>query len=428
MKIFKNISPLAISAILILFISFFTTTVLSSTFESEDRIKISNLHCITEDFYGFAGDITVDGQIDGELTTFCNKMKLNGEVTGTVSSFSNDFTHTGNVHRSLRSFSYSAEVSGYVGRSLLMAGYTVIVNEGAVIEQDAQLFGSHIVMNGNINGRGSYFSGDTIKIGGIIEGDLKVKGKKIYIYPTAVITGNLEYETKDSADLEISEGAMISGELIWKEAEGSADKDSEGGMLTAIVVPISKFFAAFLFGVIVISLFNRYAKESFNMLHKQFTISLATGFLSVFIFVFSVLIFLFSIIFMIIGLVVISTDMAVVGAITLIMSILLLPISSFLTVCGGIIFYAGKIVAGLLAGYFIFRLVKPIPAEPKKLHLFVGLLVLSLLFAIPYHIGTLIYLFITIVGGGAIVLSVRQCHKLTGQLAKQLEEKSDPSS
>jgi len=140
------------------------------------------------------------------------------------------------------------------------------------------------------------------------------------------------------------------------------------------------------------------------------------------------LIFLFSIIFMIIGLVVISTDMAVVGAITLIMSILLLPISSFLTVCGGIIFYAGKIVAGLLAGYFIFRLVKPIPAEPKKLHLFVGLLVLSLLFAIPYHIGTLIYLFITIVGGGAIVLSVRQCHKLTGQLAKQLEEKSDPSS
>lgn len=404
---------MAIGALLILSIFIFGRTALSSTFVSENRINISNLHIITEDYYGFAENITIDGQIDGDLTSFCQNMKLNGEITGTVTSFSYMFYHAGNIHRSLRSFSYLAEISGYVGRSLLLAGNTITINEGSVIEQDAQLFGSLIVMDGHINGSGSYFAGDTIKISGIIEGDLKVEGGKIYIYPSAVINGNLEYDTKDPEDLEISEGVMISGETEWKHEEKSPKDDT--GVITSIVVPISKFFAAFVFGVIIISLFKRYAHESFNQLHKRFTISLATGILSVFIFAFSILIFLLSIIFMIVGIVVISTDMAIVGAITLIMSIVLLPISSFLTVCGGITFYAGKIVAGLLAGYLIFRLFKPIPAEPKKLHLFVGLLVLSLLFSIPYYIGSLIYFFIAIAGGGAIVLSVKQCHKLTGQ-------------
>jgi len=424
-KILKNISPLAIGTILILFISFCSATVLGSTFESEERIHISNLHSITEDFYGFAEDIAIDGQIDGELTTFCNNMKLNGEITGSVTSFSYVFSHTGNVSRSLRSFSYSAEVSGYIGGSLLLAGNTVTVNEGSVIEQDAQLFGAHIFMDGNINGSGSFFAGDTIKIAGTINGDVKVEGSKIYILPTAVINGNLEYESKESDALEISDGATIVGETTWNEDSDSLDEESDTGAITGIVVPISKFFAAFLFGVIIISLFSRYAKESFNQLHKRFTVSLATGFLSAFIFIFSIIIFLFSVIFMAVGLIVISTDMAIVGAIVLILSILLLPITSFLTVCGGIIFYAGKIVAGLLVGYFIFRLIKPTPAEPKKLHLFVGLFILTLLFSIPFYIGSMIYLFIAIVGGGAIVLSVRQCHKLTGLQTGMLEEQSE---
>ncbi len=424
MKIFKNIYSLAIGTILILFISLCTATVSGSTFESEERIHISNLHSITEDFYGFAEDIVIDGQIDGDLTVFCNNMKINGDIIGSVSSFSYVFSHTGNIHRSLRSFSHSSEISGYVGRSLLLAANTVTVKEGSVIEQDAQLFGSHIVMDGNINGTGSYFAGDTIKISGTINGDLKVEGNKIYILPTAIITGNLEYETKDTSDLEIAEGALIAGEINWEQDSGeSEDKSSDA--ITAIVLPISKFLAAFLFGVIVISLFNRYAKESFDQLKKRFTISLAAGFLSVFIFAFCVLVFLLSLIFMIIGLIVVAGDSVIVGAIVLTFSILLFPISGFLTVCGGIIFYAGKIVTGLLVGYFIFRLFKPIPAQPKKIHLFVGLLVLFLLFSIPYYVGTLIYIFISIVGGGAIVLSVRVCHKMTGQLSNSPEEQSD---
>ncbi len=425
MKILNDISPLAIGTILILFISLGMTTVSGSTFESEERIHISNLHSITEDFYGFAEDIAIDGQIDGELTAFCNNMKINGEITGTVTSFSYVFFHNGNINRSLRSFSYSAEVSGYVGGSLLLAGNTVAIKEGSVIERDAQLFGSHIFMDGKINGTGSFFAGDTIKISGTIDGDIKLEGSKIYISPTAVINGNLEYDTKDPGDLDIADGATIYGEAIWDHEDESSDEESDTGAITSIVVPISKFLAAFLFGVIVISLFRRYAKESFDQLHQRFTVSLATGFLSVFIFVFSILIFLFSLIFMIIGLVVISSDMAIVGAITLILSILLLPISSFLTVCGGIIFYAGKIVVGLLSGYFIFKLFKPIPAEPRKLHLFVGLFVLTLLSSIPFYIGSLIYLFVGIVGGGAIVLSIKHCHKMAGQHLNSQEEQAE---
>ena len=424
MKILKNINSLAISAVLILFMALCTVTVSGSTYEKGERIHISNLHCITEDFYGFAENITIDGQIDGDLALFCNNLKINGEIIGSVSSFSYVFSHTGNINRSLRSFSYSAEVSGYVGRSLLMAANTVTVKEGSVIEQDAQLFGSHIAMDGIINGTGSYFVGDTIKITGTIIGDLKVNGNNIYISPTAIIEGNLKYKTKDSSDLVIAEGAMIAGEINWEQDSGESE-DKSRDAITAIVLPISKFLAAFLFGVIVISLFNRYAKESFDQLQKRFSISLAAGFLSVLIFAFCALVFLFSIVFMIIGLIVVSGDSVVVGAIALTFSILLFPISGFLTVCGGIIFYAGKIVTGLLVGYFIFRLFKPIPAKPKKFHLFVGLFILTLLFAIPYYIGTLIYIFTSIVGGGAIVLSVRMCHKMTGQHSNSSEEQSD---
>ena len=78
------------------------------------------------------------------------------------------------------------------------------------------------------------------------------------------------------------------------------------------------------------------------------------------------------------------------------------------TVSGGIIFYSGKIMFAFLVGYLLARIFKSEVALLGKAQLLFGLIILALLFAVPY-VGLLIYLLVSIAGAGAIVLGIKNC-------------------
>jgi len=96
---------------------------------------------------------------------------------------------------------------------------------------------------------------------------------------------------------------------------------------------------------------------------------------------------------------------AVVGGLMVIVAILLLPITSFLSVSGLVIFYSGKIIAAFVLGGLIVKRGEPaLSAGP----LLLGLALITVVFAIPY-LGFLLYVLTGIVGAGAIVLGIRHC-------------------
>lgn len=379
------------------------------SFENEENIHISNLHRIDDDLFAWGSNVTVDGLIEGDLISGGYTVNTNGHTRGSENIFAFKFHHTGRVDGALRGFCNLSEVDGYVGRSVLLYGNDIRIGEKAVIEKDVVMGGAKVHFDGMAKGNAD-ISAESIYFSGIINGDVLLRGDNINVLAPAVIKGNLTYVSPDKANLELDSGVIILGETDWQLSDEDDDSENGGSSLTSTVVETSQLLAAFLFGVILLFLFHKYALEAANQLRSRFAVATATGLLSLIIFVVSLLILVVSVIFVLIGLTLARGDAALLGALVLALSLLMVPITSFITVSGGVLFYSGKVIFALLAGYLLVRIFKPSATYLSRFQLLLGLILLTLVFSIPY-IGLLIYFVVSIVGAGAIVLGVKYCRK-----------------
>ncbi len=387
------------------------SSVVASVFQHQDQLHISNLHRIEDDFYAFSNDMTVDGFIDGDLSVFTYSFQLNGQVTGSANIFAYELDHRGQIDRTLRVFANTMDIDGTVGHSVLLMGGNVTLGRSAVVGRDARIYGENVRISGNIIGGDCHAAGKTVTIEGTIAGNLYLHASKATIASTAVVQGDIEYESTEQEALTVEDGATVAGEIVWNEPETAAD--GEGGeffgAFSDTVMAISKWLAAFLFGIIIVLVFRRHAEESYRQLRSRLVVSFAVGVLSLLVFAFTIILLSITTALLVIGLLLISGEGAVVGALVLVFSILMFPITTFATVCGGIIFYAGKIVLGFYIGALILGRAKSDRAL-NGWNLLLGLGLLTLVFNIPF-VGFAIYLLVSITGAGAIVLGVRHCKR-----------------
>ena len=398
-------APQIILAVALLFAGYAQAT----SIQSGENIHISNLHQIDDDLYAFGQNVTVDGLIKGDLVVGAYEVFINGEVTESENIFTYKLHHTGTVGNSLRAFANTVVIDGRVGRSVMLFAYDTRIGKGAVIERDVSIAGYSSRVEGVIKGNAKIY-GNRIFISGEIGGDVDLEGDEITISPPAVIRGNLTYTCEKEAKIDTAAGVTILGETRWEQPDEENGEDEKTGAAAfkTMIFKISKILAAFLFGIIVVYLFRRYAEVSFHQLRTRFSVSFAPGFLFLLILIVAVLILAVSAIFLLVGLALISGEMAPVGALVIILSMLLVPITAFTTVSGGIIFYSGKIMFAFLVGYLLVRIFKSEAALLGKAQLLFGLIVLALLFAVPY-VGFLIFLLVSIAGAGAIVLGIKNC-------------------
>ncbi|HUV30545.1 MAG TPA: hypothetical protein VMY05_05605 [Acidobacteriota bacterium] len=377
----------------------------ASVFESGDDIHISNLHTIQDDFYAFGEQVRVDGKIEGDLTAFVYDCLLQGTVTRSANLFARSVDHSGHVGGSLRVLAQYVRIKGRVDGSLIAAGDNIRLSKGSVIERDVNLYGNDVSIDGVVNGN-VRITGPRISIAGLIQGDVVLTGDRIVFSPPAFIEGNLVYTSSKQLTIDTT-GVTIVGATTWKQPE---KKEEETSLFTRITLKGSSLLAAFLFGVIVVRLFRPYAEEAVDQLRHRMTVSLAAGFLGLLVLGVCVVAFLASVGSAVIGYVLIHSDLVIPGSLLLIVSILLIPITSFATVSGGIILYSGAIVVAFLVGFVIKKLARPDSQLLNASSLFSGLIVLTLVFWLPY-VGTLLYLLVTIAGTGAILLGIKYCRK-----------------
>jgi len=378
----------------------------AAEFSYEENIHISNLHRIDDDLYGWGSNITIDGLVEGDLNVGGYTVNINGQIKNSADVFAFKLHHTGKIGGTLKGFVNSSIIDGYIGRSLLLASNEIRIGKDAFIEKDVYLLGNIIYFDGTCK-EDAVIRGENIYITGIINGDLTVYGNKINILAPAIIKGNLTYTSEKEAKIELDEGVTIVGETTWKVPEKDK-KDESTVQLTSLILGLSKLLAALLFGMILMYVASKYTIETVNQLRKKFIVSAATGLLSLLIFIFSIIVLIISVTCVIAGLALISGDLAPLGAIVLVLSILMVPITSFVTVSGGVLFYSGKIVMALVLGYYLIRIFKPQVAYISKIQLLLGLVILFLVFSIPY-VGLVLYIIISIIGAGGIVLGIRNC-------------------
>ena len=402
-KTLTRIIPAFIAA-MFCFFPVLTGELAASVIEKGDDIQFSPLHHIDDDVYTFSKNpISMDGFIDGDFTSMASDVTINGEITGNGNLFAIQSFHNGIIKGSLRSFSNSFTINGRVDRSVMAVCAKFNLSGQGEIGRDIHVIGVDIDIYGTVGGD-LKIKGKEVRLMGNIEGDVFIEADRLIISAPAVIHGDLTYESATEAQID-SFGVTISGVTEWiKENEAA---DIEADELRNTVVIFSEILAAFLFGLILLIPGRNYAKVAYTQLKEKFAVSLATGFITVFLFGLAAFLALLTSFLFLVGFALASGDTPVAGAMVLIFSTIIFPVSAFGAVSGGILLYVGKILMAFFIGISLVKKIKKNPVLLSKTQLLLGLIVLAIIFAIPY-LGIVLYLVGSMTGAGAIILAIRK--------------------
>jgi len=372
--------------------------------EKGDDIQFSPLHHIDDDVYTYSKNpISMDGFIDGDFTAMASDVTINGEITGNGNLFVLQSFHNGIIKGSLRSFSNSFTINGRVERSVIAVCAKFNLSGQGEIGRDIHVIGVDVDIYGTVGGD-LKIKAKEVRLMGNIEGDVFIEAERLIISAPAVIHGNLTYESASEAQID-SFGVTITGVTEWIKENDSVDIEAEE--LRDTVVVISEILAAFLFGLILLIPGRNYAKVAYTQLKEQFAISLATGFITVFLFGLAAFLAIITSFLFLVGFALASGDTPVAGAMVLIFSTIIFPVSAFGAISGGILLYAGKILTAFFIGIYLVGKIKKNPVLLSKTQLLLGLIVLAIIFAIPY-LGIVLYLIGIVTGAGAIILAIRK--------------------
>ncbi|MEK7774704.1 MAG: polymer-forming cytoskeletal protein [Candidatus Zixiibacteriota bacterium] len=381
-----------------------TTSPLASQFEKgSQQVHISNLHQINDDLYVWTHTLTVDGIITGDLVAGAETIDINGAITGSTNVFANSVTLGGTTTGSARAFARVVVIDGMVGGSVVSAAGSITLEKGGVVSREAHFFAGKVTCEGTVLGD-LHAYGNEIILSGTVEGDAHLKGKQITVVPPAIIKGKLFCDYSESLDIDSTRGVIIGNGVEVTKISDSEAEDEKESVLTTVVMKTSQVLAAFLFGIIALALMPGYTKESVSQLKSRFSMSAATGVLSMAVTVLALAFAVIALICFGVGAILSDGSGAIFAALLLVISFLLLPISIVSTVTGAIIFYAGKIALAFLLGYLIAKVLNRTAEPMRRWHLLVGLIMLAILFTIPF-VGTLLYLVVCTIGAGSIVLA-----------------------
>ncbi|MEE8577148.1 MAG: polymer-forming cytoskeletal protein [candidate division Zixibacteria bacterium] len=384
------------------------SSVHASEFDGGEVIEISRLHTIDDDFWASCNTFNLDGSITGDAMLFSYSTTIEGEINGSAHSFSRYYKQSGSVDGSVRCLAQTVNIDGYVGRSLETACEKFTLGSGGVIGRDALVCANDVRIEGTIRGEGKLY-GAEVRFTGNAEGNLTIEADQITIAPPAVIQGDLICLTPDSSSFIIESGVTILGQHEWQTSR--IDDDDSGYFSTSgFILGISNILAALLFGLIIVRLFRPYAQASYNQLRTRTLVSLAAGAAGLVGLAVANGILLLSILGFAGGsILVASGEAAIAGGPILVLSTLMLPITGFMSIAGGLLFYSGKIVAATVLGGLIMksrvRTDRALSAAPMVL----GLTLITILFSVPI-LGFLVFLGTLLIGGGSIFLGIMQGH------------------
>ncbi len=413
-----------IALFLYLYIGLLLSTSLSyaAQFESDEHVHISNIHNIDGDLYTWGEKVTIDGVITGDLHSGYANTSINGVIENSANIIAKRFIHNGEINGSLRVFAEDATIDGSVDRSVLLFCGELLIGKNAEIGKDANIYGASITIDGVIHGDVTIHSGgseiissgvssikENVYISGTIDGDLTVYGKNIHIIAPALIKGNFRYISENQVDMDISSGVTILGTHTWDLPDNTEKEESESLFLTTVKT-VSRFFATFLFGLLLMVLCKNYISSMVFQLKEKFAITAAVGFISLALLVIFVIILIFTVIMLVTGLALISKGDVTSGTIIVALSSIFGPISTVTITTLGIMIYSGKIVVALFIGSTIISKLKSNPKYLSISQFFLGLAITYILFAVPY-IGTLLFWIISLIGVGAIILGLKNCNK-----------------
>jgi len=355
---------------------------LGQSSQETKNIVVKKGEVINRDFFAAGESVTISGIVNGDVYAAGGSVSVDGRVNGDLLVGAGTVTLLGEVSDDVRIGGGNILINGVIGKNLTVGGGNV------TITNEAKIKGSMLALCGNIEVRGPIGRDANVYAGRAlfdsqVGGDLKGSIEELSLTSEARIAGDLEYTSEQEA--EIAEGALVSGETIYKPSEekvSPAKFVARPGVLRVlrrarIFFNFLSFIISFLFGLTFIHFFPKRAEGIVRVLKSRPWASLVVGIITPFLFVLGIVLLAITII-----------------GIPLIF--LLVPLFAFLV-------WFARVFAALYLGRKLY-------SQSWDRALFIGLLIYYVLKMIPY-ISPLVALGFTAFGLGAFILDQKSLRK-----------------
>jgi hypothetical protein len=260
----------------------------------------------------------------------------------------------------------------------MMFGGSARLSSTCTVNNDAHITADVVFMSGTVLGD-LWIDGGEVVISGTIDQDVEIDCEKLRIDQSAVIVGDLVYSSPERAT--IADGAQIDGEKKWKKRT-----KSESGLFGSFLSKTILFFGAFIVGLLLTSCcrFSTISvkDEILSDMPKAFGIGIFT---------------------LVVAPIVLALALVTVIGI---------PASLLGILVYIILFYISKIFVACLIGDKVIGLLSSSKRRSQALSLLVGLIILTILFNLPY-VGWIIYLLTAAVGFGGIMIVFNKARRGT---------------
>jgi cytoskeletal protein CcmA (bactofilin family) len=373
---------------------------------------------IEDDVYVTANEVVVDGTIRGDLIAFGGSIAVDGTVEG-----------------DLIGAAQAVEIGGTVEDDVRIAGQTLLLDEGAEVEDDliaagfslenvpdsavggTLMYAGYQALLQGIVGEDVNAAANGLELGGEVganvdaevdgegggpppflfapQADLPTVDSGLTLTDSATVGGNLTYES--STEAQIDPQAQIEGEVVGEERPAEAEEDAYT-FADAVFDNLRSFIALLLVGLILIWIAPNWIRRRAGTVLNRPLASLGWGVLGLVAFLaLGVAILLATLVLaVILGLLTLG------GLVTLIVVLGLLAEVVLVLAFWVFTNYLAQIVVSFLAGLLLVEAVRPGRGSGRVLPLVIGLILYGILRAVPV-LGPLVGLAVVLLGLGTLL-------------------------
>jgi cytoskeletal protein CcmA (bactofilin family) len=316
--------------------------------------------------------VSVRGTVANELRAAGAEVDVDAATKGNTWVAGAIVSVKGSTDNNLYVAGARVNIDGRVGGALKAGAARLLVGARTEVGGPMRLGGADVIFAGLTHGSAEIY-GDTVQIEGRIEGNLLVRARSVTVGKTALVNGNIVFETLDEPQIE--EGATLRGrQTVTLPRPSSRDGWSIAKALGAIVV--FGVGAGLVLGVILLIAARPFVERTVNQIRVAPTRSGLIG-LAVLILV-------------------------PLGAVLLMVTVIGIPIGLLTLLALPLLLLTASVVAAFAISDWIFNRARGERSFSRRLLLLLGGLILLAVIGLVPVLGFLTWLVAVLLGLGAI--------------------------
>lgn len=351
--------------------------------ETKGTIFVAADEVIAGNLLAYGKNIIIDGLVSGDLIVATSNLSVSGRVEGDIIALASDINIEGEVGGNIRVIANSVNINSAVARNVIALGSQVVVGEKTKIGWDLIVAALNSNIRGIVSGSLDLYGGSIFVSAKIGENaNFRIYNNKenegLVLDKSATINGNLNYYSKK--DIALKNTSVVSGEISHNNFKYNNKLEDNNWWWMRLFSILSLLFIGF----ILISSFPKYSRKLIFQLEQNPFRSLAWG----------------MVIFLILPPIAILSTLTIIGIPFALVIISLWLISIFI----------GQSIAALILGDVLIKKVLKTNYHILFWPLLLGVIIISLLFSIPWF-GWIINLLSVWLGLGSVLLYVNNKSK-----------------